>query len=183
MIKKYKQFNEGILDKLTGPSEEEFWNNIKGLHPTEKLRKSIGAEYLYGINYALNHGAELNQLGIFLIRKLLRILNNNDEKELLFKCIEDYYDDKNDKTYYYLFSCMYGYLNGVKNGISKVLIKSNYFSGLELAIKFNRLNIVDFLITKFESTSTAYDWESKAKEYAEKYNNREVLDYFLKRGY
>jgi len=27
MIKKYKQFNEGLLDKLTGPSKEEFFKN------------------------------------------------------------------------------------------------------------------------------------------------------------
>lgn len=184
MITKFEKFNEGIKHLLVGPTEEEFWDTIKSLHPTEKLRKSISAEYLYGINYALNHGAEIKELGHFSLKLLLRVLYDNNQTELLFKCIDDYFIKKDDYLYYFLFSCMYGYLKGVQDNIIKYKVDASYqnYNGLELAVKYNNLNIVDFLITHFGYTSSGYYWESRAKQFAEKYSNREVLDYFIKKG-
>jgi len=60
MIKKYKQFlNEGVLDNLTGPSEEELWNNFKDYSPQLLLEKSIIIGFLDGIKKAIENGANL----------------------------------------------------------------------------------------------------------------------------
>lgn len=55
------------------------------------------------------------------------------------------------------------------------------FYSLKLAIKYNHLNIVKYLIERFSSTENAYKWEKAAKDYANEFNNREVLNYLLYR--
>jgi len=58
MIKNYKKFNEGLLDKLQGPTQEEIFNNLKN-NPTKLLKYSIDNKFEEGIKYALKNGAEI----------------------------------------------------------------------------------------------------------------------------
>ncbi len=181
MIKKYKIFKESLLNHLEGPSEEEIWNNIKDTSPYNILLKSLGMNYFYGVKYALNKNISLEGLGRSTIGKLLNILYENGEKDIVYKYINNI--GKLD-SYRYFYSCMYGYLDGVKDWFSNpVNINRNNYNGLELAIKYNQQEIVEYIINRFESTQYAYEWESRAKDYAYRYNNRGVLDFFLYRGY
>jgi len=55
MIKKYKEFlNEGVLDNLKGPTEEEIWNEVKDLDPIDMMIKSARIDYLKGVKHALS---------------------------------------------------------------------------------------------------------------------------------
>lgn len=183
MIKNYKLFKESLLNHLEGPSEEEIWNNIKDTSLSNILLKSLSVGYFPGIIYALNNGFIISTQSLSRpqINNLLKILYENGEKDIIYNYIEKLgkYD-----SFRYLYSCMYGYLNGVKEWFkNKVNLENDNYTGLELAIKYNQQEIVEYIINHFESTQYAYEWESRAKNYASKYNNREVLDFFLYRGY
>ena len=60
MIKRYKQFNEGIKKLLKGPTEEEVWKNFEGMTPDELLSVSSKINFVKGVEKALEDGAELN---------------------------------------------------------------------------------------------------------------------------
>ena len=57
MINSYKIFKESLLDKLEGPSEEEFFDYIKDFKPNDILIKSIDIKFKRGIEYAIENGA------------------------------------------------------------------------------------------------------------------------------
>jgi len=63
MIKKYKQFNEGLLDKLTGPSEEDTFNYLllnKSSEPNKLLSICSEKGFLYGVKKAIEMGANIH---------------------------------------------------------------------------------------------------------------------------
>jgi len=63
MIKKYSEFlNEGILQHLTGPSDEQILNNLidKYQNMDKLLDKSIDMEFYDGVKYALENDANAN---------------------------------------------------------------------------------------------------------------------------
>jgi len=45
--------NEGLLDKLNGPSEKEYFKNLKNLSPGALINKSIDDDFLTGVKYAI----------------------------------------------------------------------------------------------------------------------------------
>ena len=57
MIKNYNKFNEGLIDKLKGYSDEEVWNNLKELGLDKALIKACKINFLYGVKKALEEGA------------------------------------------------------------------------------------------------------------------------------
>ena len=59
MIKNYKQFNESLVDKLVGSTEDEVWNTIKDLSPNEILIKSCDCGFIKGVIFALDNGANV----------------------------------------------------------------------------------------------------------------------------
>lgn len=61
MIKKFNQFlNEGLIDKLTGPTDKNVWEYVKNLTPQKMFDVSCKAGFLKGIELALENGAEIN---------------------------------------------------------------------------------------------------------------------------
>ena len=60
MIKKYKLFNESLLNKIKGPTEENIWELIKNYQPNSMLVKSCEIGYLKGVQYAIEHDANIN---------------------------------------------------------------------------------------------------------------------------
>jgi len=57
MIKNYKQYlNEGVLNNLKGPTEEEVMKNLSNLSPSDLIRKSVETGYLNGIKTAIENG-------------------------------------------------------------------------------------------------------------------------------
>ena len=54
MIKKYKQFTESLLNKLTGPSKDELLDYIMNSeNPFKSLLKAISLDYYEGIQYII----------------------------------------------------------------------------------------------------------------------------------
>ena len=98
-IKNYNQFNESLLNKLQGPSEEDVWDNYKSLKPNELLYKSAKSGFLNGVIKAIEMGANVNDC----------------------QNIKDYFDvdDDDDDDYDYNFSVIeiaaaYNQLNIIK---------------------------------------------------------------------
>jgi len=84
MIKKYNQFlNEGILDKLTGPSKEEILSNLDNMTPNKALVKSIELDNQPGIYNALKRGAWKEIYDNYV--KAIEIFENNIEKIIEYK--------------------------------------------------------------------------------------------------
>ena len=175
------QTNESLLNKIKGPSEEEIYNNLEKMSPGKMLIKSVNMEYMKGIKHAINLGANINELTSTTFELLMHHLYQSNETELLYNCIEKYFIKKVNNKQYYFYSCVYGYFEGVKNALEKYNIKPIWNDGgLYGAIKFNNIDIVIYLLKRFESTQNAYEWENEAKEIAYKLNNRNVLDYIYK---
>ena len=63
MIKNYKQFKEGLRDKLVGPTEDEILYNFKDLSPDKLLVKSCKVDFLRGVEIAIEKGADIHQDG------------------------------------------------------------------------------------------------------------------------
>jgi len=61
MITNYKQFNEGVLDHLIGPTEEDVLNNMKDVSANDILNKSVVDNFILGVKYALKKGCFYNQ--------------------------------------------------------------------------------------------------------------------------
>jgi len=59
MIKKYKQFNEGLLDKLQGPTDEEVMKHFNNLSPSQMLSQACKTDYLPAIKLALSKGGNI----------------------------------------------------------------------------------------------------------------------------
>lgn len=103
MIKKYNQYiKESLLDKLSGPSEEEVINTFKD-NPDKLLKVSLNTDFLKGINIALENGAKIKNIwNNKLWEKLFKILNYDDEK--IIKTLEapgillDYAYDADNKN-------------------------------------------------------------------------------------
>lgn len=182
MIKNYKIFTESLLSKLTGPSDEEFWEIIKHLPINEILKKSIKAESIKYILYALEQGASIKELSFFSLKKLLYLLNQNNEKDLLYDILDEYYENiygrGDDVNTYFLFSCFYGYMKGVIKSINKykIDILTNGLQGFEFSIKYNNLEIFEFLLnkSKYYNNYERYIIQP-VLELAEKYNNEEAI--------
>ena len=63
MITKYNQYiKEGLLNNISGPSEEEFFDSLKKYNPEEMLKTSIENNFKRGIEYALDNGANFDEL-------------------------------------------------------------------------------------------------------------------------
>jgi len=61
MIKKYNEFlNEGLLDKLRGPNDEEVISYYGEDNMDELLMKAIWNGELSGVEFAIEHGADVN---------------------------------------------------------------------------------------------------------------------------
>ena len=61
MIKRFNQFNESLLDKMTGLSDEELFNNLRGDgDPNTLLINYARVGFLPGIKTALSDGADIN---------------------------------------------------------------------------------------------------------------------------
>lgn len=89
MIKKYNEYiNESLLDKLSGPSEDELLDKYKN-NPIELLKKSIKNKSVEGIELALNMGA--NETEIIAPDRCDMYAILGDKKELL-KLLNTMYD-------------------------------------------------------------------------------------------
>jgi len=75
MIKKYKQFNEGVLQHLTGPNKEELLDGLSKLEPYTMLMKSLDNNFLPGIKISIERGADFHDNN----EKLFRIAVNHNE--------------------------------------------------------------------------------------------------------
>ena len=85
MIKKYKQFNEGLLDKLTGPSEEEVLDNFKKLSIIKKGEILFHSLMEYDdkmVIFALKNGADVHVENDYIL-KFCVIKNLNSLTEYL----------------------------------------------------------------------------------------------------
>lgn len=183
LFNKYdNKIKESLLNKLVGPSDEEYWEIIKNLPINEILKKSIKAESIKYILYALEEGASIKELSFFSLKKLLYLLNQNNEKELLYDILDEYYENiygrGDDVNTYFLFSCFYGYMNGIIKSINKykIDILTNSMQGFEFAIKYNNLEIFEFLLnkSKYYNNYERYIIQP-CLEFAEKYNNQDAI--------
>lgn len=182
VLKTYKIFKEGLLNKLEGPSDEEYWEIIKNLPINEILKKSIKAESIKYILYALEEGASIKELSFYSLKKLLFLLEQNNKKDLLYDILDEYYENiygrGDDVNTYFLFSCFYGYMNGVIKSINKykIDILTNSMQGFEFAIKYNNLEIFEFLLnkSKYYNNYERYIIQP-CLEFAEKYNNQDAI--------
>ena len=60
MITKYNLYKESLLNKISGPSEEEVWDKIKKLNPEDMMVKSINVDLLKGVKLAINNGIDIH---------------------------------------------------------------------------------------------------------------------------
>lgn len=183
LFNKYdNKIKESLLNKLEGPSDEEFWEIIKKLPINEILKKSIKAESIKYILYALEEGASIKELSFYSLKKLLFLLEQNNKKDLLYDILDEYYENiygrGDDVNTYFLFSCFYGYMNGVIKSINKykIDILTNSMQGFEFAIKYNNLEILEFLLnkSKYYNNYERYIIQP-CLEFAEKYNNQDAI--------
>ena len=183
LFNKYdNKIKESLLNKLEGPSDDEFWDFIKNLPINEILKKSIKAESIKYILYALEEGASIKELSFFSLKKLLSLLEQNNKKDLLYDILDEYYENiyghGDDVNTYFLFSCFYGYMNGVIKSINKykIDILTNSMRGFEFAIKYNHLEILEFLLNKSKYLIMLGRYIIQpCLEFAEKYNNEEAI--------
>lgn len=141
MIKKYNDFlNEKLSDKLFGKNEEEIMDFLKSLtDPQTILNKAINLNFIRGIKYAIDNGAELKN---FQIKRYIDD-NNFEIVKYMIEHTEriEYYDDifkllverKNIELLKSMFE------NGFK-------IKGNAIINVELVIRNSDIEIVDFLL-------------------------------------
>jgi len=113
MIKKYKQFiNEGLLDKLTGPSKEEVWNNYKDLDDEQLLKLSAKNGYIEGVEEAIKRGVDLEcNYGYALVNA-----SKNGHIDIVKLLLDNGADVAGYKNQYYALTvaCIDGYLDIVK---------------------------------------------------------------------
>lgn len=57
---------ESLLNKLEGPSEDDFWNYVKDFNASEMLYKSIKNDFVFGVKKAIDKGAEIKNDDIFI---------------------------------------------------------------------------------------------------------------------
>ena len=146
MIKKFNQFNEGLLDKMTGPSNEEAWGNIKDMVPNDMLISSAKAGIIDGVKQAIEQGANIYQnLGVVL-RYAVESSNYELVKFLIGKGLYSYLSVGNYSIL--LYAVMSGNLEIVKYliKIGKEGLKSNYQEMLKIAKNYNFEDIEDYLI-------------------------------------
>lgn len=60
IITKYQQFNESIKSLLVGPTDDEVLDSLKNEEPNVILMKSVNSDFLPGVKYALENGANVN---------------------------------------------------------------------------------------------------------------------------
>ena len=88
MIKKYKQFNEGVLQHLSGPSEDEVLKE----NPNAYLEYAVETNSIEKINKALEHGADLlnDECYIFTLELSDELLKFFKEKINLPETVDEF---------------------------------------------------------------------------------------------
>jgi len=176
MIKNYKKFNEGLLDKLQGPTQEEIFNNLKN-NPTKLLKYSIDNKFEEGIKYALKNGAEIYEFLRYInfeitdldsIDYLIKEYGINTN-QLTFK-IKSLIDDNNDllntntfrsfikngldvnfkHDFFLRVSAYHGYVETAKlleeNGAD---VNTKNYMPLRLAASGGYIDVVRYCLTKY----------------------------------
>jgi len=86
MIKKYNQFlNEGVLQHLKGPTEEEILSYITTLEPNEMLLAACKAKLLKGVKLAIERGADPTYKNF----SALKLTNSRTDKSEIFTYLKD----------------------------------------------------------------------------------------------
>lgn len=187
-IVKYNEYCKE--NNLKEPSSEELLSILSKQNPEKILYTSIKIDFFDGIKYVLNDKkVKIYLLGFSLFKKLLKILDNYNEKDLLFDVMNKYFtysnsQHKEDLESYYLLSCMYGYIDGIIDALSNrgVEVDARSYLAIEIAIKYNRLDVVMFLLNYTKDTDIYNNFISVAKEYliTHNINNKEIKNYLYK---
>jgi len=193
MIKKYKQFNEGLLDKLKGPSMEEL---LKNSSPERILKTGVELNDLDMVKFAVEHGANVygesqmvlffsihhknNDMILYLLEhganlkdeNIIGILKLNDI-ELFKEVLEKY------KPSYQLDDSILFYAVSVDNiDAAKFLIENglnvDFENGtpLRCAIVKNNLELVELLVDNGATITQGIIDLSKKSVFIESYLKR-----------
>ena len=157
MIKKYTQYvNEGILDKMTGPSIEEILKNS----PIDAFMIGIRNLNYDLMKSAIEHGADLNKSylpiriaihtkniellkflldnGFYVTHQLFLLLVYVDDNNFIEQSIKLFleYIDKSSKN---IYNIIYEYLYYIhKNKINNYIIKNEIINKIKLFLKYIR---------------------------------------------
>ena len=55
IIKRFEQYNESLLNKIEGPNQDEYFEALKKLRPSDMLTKSIQDNFIEGIKYVIDN--------------------------------------------------------------------------------------------------------------------------------
>lgn len=189
MIKKYTQYvNEGILDKMIGPSIEEMLKNS----PTDAFMFGVRDLNYDLMKSAIEHGADLNRKkdsylpiriaistkniellkflldnGFYVTYKhflLLVYVDDNNFFEQTIKLFLEYIDKSSQNIYNIIYEYLY-YIHKNKFNIYK--IKNEIINKIKLFLKYNLYNKEDI---------------NKSFSFIIKYGIYELIDEFIKRG-
>ena len=184
-IVKYIEFCKE--NNLKEPSSEELLSILSNKTPEEIISTSIKIDFFDGIKYVLNNkNIKIHLLTFSLFKRLLILLNEYNEKELLFDVIDKYFiysntEHKLDLESYYLLSCTYGYIDGIIDALSNrgVEVDARSYLAIELAVKYNRLDVIKFLLNYTKGTDVYNIFISVANEYLITHNidNKEIKNY------
>lgn len=189
MIKKYTQYvNEGILDKMTGPSIEEMLKNS----PTDAFMFGIRDLNYDLMKSAIEQGADLNRKkdtylpiriaistkniellkflldnGFYVTHKhflLLLYVDDNNFIEQSIKLFLEYIDKSSKNNYNIIYEYLY-YIN--KNKFNNYIIKNEIINKIKLILEYNLYNKEDI---------------NKSFSFIIKYGIYELIDEFIKKG-
>jgi len=127
MIKKYNKFNEGIKHLLTGPTEQEVFDNLNKLDTGKLMMKSLEINYLEGVKKALSEKNTFNMSAILQIachyghiNIIKYLLENYDYKVYVLNSILEYQMNKDIKE---LLNNYINHINdNINEGIKKLLV-------------------------------------------------------------
>jgi len=141
MIKKFNEYiNEGVLDKLTGPSEDDVINQLKD-RPDRLLNAACNNGMLTGVQYAIDHGAKPN------FEHLKKAIENNGNEELLDILINDNTLDENINSKLLMLCVSKDNTYMIKKLVDMGIdIKSDNNAALRICAGLGKYKIAEFLL-------------------------------------
>lgn len=192
MIKNYSLFKESILNNLEGPSEEEVFNRLSKMNPTEMMFKSAEIGFLPGIKKAIELGAKFDDTiskehysGEWYTENILDVISKNGHFNI-FDDVYKYFKRDNVKKDISLLnellinSCESGNIKLAKKILemgAKVYTRNN--SPLIKASEYGHLELVKFLL---DNGAYIHANHNDALKEAIKNNHNDVVEFLLEKG-
>jgi len=192
MIKKFNKFNEGLLDKLKGPNDEEIWKILNKLDPKDMMFKSAEIGFYPGIEKAIELGADIkdredfeNAYGEYDDQNILDVVAYKGYEELFDKIYKNFVSDSKKRDTKYLNHLLINVCKTNNISFAKKLIEMGakiyaYNNrALITASEYGQLSMIKFLL---ENGAYIFADHNDALKRGIEGNYTDIVKFLLEKG-